>query len=360
MRTAAIFLPLALSACGSLPTEELSPALATNRQSVIGGTLDDNHYTGVVGLISTSPSGSQMLCTGFVLTPSLVLTASHCASTSSPDGGHGCGTLQPDGGLQDGDTIGAAYGTGAISVTTETNLYSATGWSQNARTLLPPGAEGGVRCGQDIALVELSTPLQNVTPLPLRLDVAPIVGEGFTAVGYGNDGAQPVSDGVRRYLSNVSVEAVGVTYSSATGKLRSTPNDFVMNRGPCGGDSGGPAIDNYGNAVGVMSRGVPTVCTSMIYTSLLPFADWLRITVRTVSAQHGEPVPQWAQEPVVDAGVDDQNDAGSPTTTTEVIPAADQNPPGGCSAAPATPALIVAAAFALLSIRRSRHGKTAG
>ena len=62
---------------------------------------------------------------------------------------------------------------------------------------------------------------------------------------------------VRRSRSGLGVLALGPLRASS-GRITVTENDFVM-PGPCGGDSGGPALDDAGFSVGVMSRGAGMV-----------------------------------------------------------------------------------------------------
>ena len=55
--------------------------------------------------------------------------------------------------------------------------------------------------------------------------------------------------------------------------------------------------------MGVMSRGAQTTCTDMVYTQLLPHADWVRTTARAMAVDGGY-FPEWLFGPAVDAGID--------------------------------------------------------
>jgi hypothetical protein len=166
-------------------------------------------------------------------------------------------------------------------------------------------------------------------------------------VGYGYDGAVAISDGVRRLRSGLKVAAIGLVRNTA-GRTVATANDWVAELGPCGGDSGGPALDELGRVIGVMSRGNPTVCQQMIYTQVAGFRDWAKNTVVEAAGRAGIPVPAWAAEPDagidagagVDAGVAPGSDAGEPL----VIPLAteEQHVPVGCSSVPGVSVALLA------------------
>jgi hypothetical protein len=59
--------------------------------------------------------------------------------------------------------------------------------------------------------------------------------------------------GLRRSRSDVVVESVGAV--NEDGRVKSTATEWVADIGPCGGDSGSPALDGAGLLIGIMSRG---------------------------------------------------------------------------------------------------------
>jgi secreted trypsin-like serine protease len=74
--------------------------------------------------------------------------------------------------------------------------------------------------------------------------------------------------------AGVKITKVGRT-KHEDGRWRTVDGDFVVDIGPCPGDSGGPALDQDGKLIGVMSRGHESTCTEMIYTRVDHHATWL-------------------------------------------------------------------------------------
>ncbi|MBK7862508.1 MAG: trypsin-like serine protease [Archangiaceae bacterium] len=331
------------------------PALEHGRSEIIGGSIDAGVGQAVAVFINPALPTGVGFCSGFLIAPNVVMTARHCVSGMSQSS-----VICAD------ETVGSTTYTATraldpvapsrFSVTSVPDVL-ATGLPPpaTARAIhVPPQSAGAPNCGTDVALIELTGELAGATPLPLRAS-APQVSEPFAAVGYGNDGATPNTDGVRRGRSDLSVTMVGEVRSTS-GRLAVTANDWVADRGPCGGDSGGPAIDPSGQVMGVMSRGNPTVCAQMIYTQVGSFREWAKqVVVNAADAGHLR-VVAWvdAELPHPDAGA--EVDAGTDAGTSDVVDAGTMPPaeePHGCTAAAGAPLLL--GALLLLSARRNRN-----
>ncbi len=158
----------------------------------------------------------------------------------------------------------------------------------------PPGDS---LCGHDIALVRTQENV-DVTPLELALDERPVEGDAYTAVGYGFLGELVGGEGTRRSLAGLHFECdqAGCAPTLVDGEVRGAA-------GPCEGDSGGPALDEQGRVVAVLSRGTVN-CESPIYVTLFAHREWLRAETRKAAEAGGYPFPRWAREPAVqDPGV---------------------------------------------------------
>jgi hypothetical protein len=179
-----------------------------------------------------------------------------------------------------------------------------------------------------------------------------------TVVGFGADGTDTSVIGRRRSRSGISVENVGAM-KAQDGKTKTMPTEWIASAGPCQGDSGSPAFDDGGRLVGVMSRGSPTGCTSMVYTRVDEpggFGAWVRGIVVDTATAAGEAPPAWTSE---SAGPDDKQPAAA--TPDAPSQGATATSTSGCNASrvPAgSPGLgsIVALTLLMLVRRRAADG----
>lgn len=312
---------------------------ASTTQPVLGGKTDDTRTNVVAIFREAAGPSTAMFCSGALIGPNLVLTAQHCVVDL---GGVGCEDTDAGTATRPGDT-GAPE---RFTVITTTDAYDANAKAfAVTRVLTLPNAKALPNCGNDVALLVLGESVPNATPLVPRLDAPPVTTETFTAVGYGYEGAID-TDGTRRSREGLGIESVGEVRIG--GKLRATTNDWVAVEGPCGGDSGSPALDVDGQIIGVMSRGQPTVCKSMLYTRVDPFAAWLRSATIDAAKSGGYSAPSWAAPASVDGGSDAASATPDPTSSCAIGP-------GGRSARSTAAAwLLVLGALALARRRPPR------
>lgn len=261
--------------------------------AVSAGGVDELHES-VVAILRTTDGE---LCTGQLIAPNLVLTAAHCTTEPTP-GPVTCASFLSDGGIVHPQVVGEPLPPGVFIVAHAATFSLSAPQAKVEAVLLPPGAVGQINCGVDVSLLRLRDPILGTTPIVPRLDLGPIVGEAFTAVGYGStQGGTIEGVGTRHLRSGVPVTSVGETLDAA-GLLRTDARDFTSGEGPCAGDSGGPALDALGRTFGVMSRGDQKTCANMVYNGIAAHAAWIRAEATVAAAALGTPPPAWVTPPV--------------------------------------------------------------
>lgn len=299
-----------LGGCADVPS-----SLGTANQRL--AEADPSDQPAVVA-VSTEVGLSSRLCTGVVIAPGLILTARHCLSFT-------------DWSLEtascDTTTLPLPSADVRITVIPGSDMdLVAPELERSVREIWMPENAGWL-CGEDLALLLLDGPLP-FAPLPISAEPfghpmsALSPGTAFTAVGYGlADGDY----GQQRMTGQASVTCVG----EACHNPQIDEREFLGESGACEGDSGGPAIDDFGAVFGIVSR-TSGDCSSTAYLSLAPHFSWLAQSARAAAEFAAEPYPSWA-EPA-------EAVTATPSTTEEPAEASSPEPPtlhahGGCSMA---------------------------
>jgi hypothetical protein len=224
------------------PDPKPMPMSEEPSEYIIGGELS-RAFAAAGALVSYSGS---VFCTATLVTRELVLTAAHCVHQTSAQ------------------SMFFVIGSEPLSPSAQSAV---------SRITVHPEWVGSVNYGSDLAVLRLTTPIDNVKPAVLYAGAASaLVGQDMTLVGYGAS-ASPACDGrgvgagARRQVK-VRVDKVAAQWISYA--FRGT--------GACNGDSGGPAfiqISGKWRQVGVTSWGDQCCVQNGNYQRLDLHQAWL-------------------------------------------------------------------------------------
>ena len=157
--------------------------------------------------------------------------------------------------------------------------------------LIPHPDYENVLDGFDVMVMKLEFPVRGVSLAPIKQGKPRVVaGDQLVAVGFGKTRHNETgSDGLLRKADNVTA----VSWQVCTGEYYGTNavrHDLQFCAGTttqrtCGGDSGGPVLDQNGIQVGITSFGISNcdLHHPRIFTRVSYFADWIQETVCAIS-----------------------------------------------------------------------------
>ena len=258
-------------------------SLGTNRtQSSIRDAEDDAETTGVVGVLKLLEGGRAGICSGTLISPNVVLTAQHCVAPLM---------------IGDHDNVDCTTSTfeepylpnRLYAVNHHYFIDDSDYYTMAYDVVVPPG--DNTLCDRDIALIILEDPIKPDKALPLipRVDSMITTHERFSAVGYGGIDWSGDGGGVRRRQDDIEIHCIGHDCGSSA----ITGAEWAGDANLCGGDSGGPAIDEQGRVIGVASRGTQD-CVGAAYTGIEPWGEWIKQSVYDAAVDAGLPPPAWS------------------------------------------------------------------
>jgi hypothetical protein len=325
MRTACVLVGLLIApACTEVPS------LSQRESDVIGGQITpEGEFPGVGSLYLMAPdlcgAPGCSTCTGTLIAPDVVLTAGHCLDPIFLD--------------QDGDGQLSSDEIPGFTLAHDT-VSSQPQVTPGASTLVHPSFDLSApsEFGQwfDIALLFLAQPITSVPPilLPSVADGESLAsGMQLELVGYGRTSNDTDETGVM-------FDAVTDLVTRGTHELQISTPGAPQN---CHGDSGGPALKDFGGGrrvVGVVSRSANGTgeCTGGgIDTRVDAYLTWIDASAPTVCIP-GECAPD-AAPPPPDGGAGADGDGG-----------------GCCSSSrdAATASALLAFVVGLMLVRRRR------
>ncbi len=215
----------------------VSPAAA-----ITDGSADGQGHPNVGGLVAPTqyPDGTWLYCSGTLISPTVFLTAAHCA--------------------EDGERVGVTFDT----------AYEAGDKVYYGTFEADPLYNQSQSDPHDIAVVVFDKPVRGITPakLPKAGSLSNLSGtQTFTSVGYG---AYEVTNGPggHQYLyDDVRMMATGTLNSTNPSWLRISMNPSTGNGGTCYGDSGGPNFLGTTQIIAAITITGDAVCrsTNVVY-----------------------------------------------------------------------------------------------
>ncbi len=291
MRIPTLLLPVVvltlLPSCGSAP--EPSRDLAARRfDPIVGGVADNDALHDAVVMVYNAAAGA--LCTGTIISQSgergVVVTARHCVSEVVSE----YVTCKND--------VGDDYAPDELYILKGSNpTHSNTAYLGNGEKIFhTPGTS---LCNADFAVIVMHENVSGIVPLRVRTSAdAYVVGEKFTAIGYGLTNPNHDYSSGKRYLrEDVTVTALGPKIGVVFSK------EFQGTASICSGDSGGPAVSADWAIIGVTSRGASCYGNDNIWTRVDSFKDTIDEAMAYAGSTYvvEEGAPPWPDD-IGDAG----------------------------------------------------------
>jgi V8-like Glu-specific endopeptidase len=209
-----------------------SLVIAAPAGAITFGSPDGNGHPNVGGLVAAQAysDGTWIYCSGTLISPTVFLTAAHCAEGDRV-------RVSFSSAYQDGD-----------------KTYAGT-WHAD------PAYNQSQSDPHDIAVVVLDKEVKGIAParLPQAGSLSNLAGnQQFTSVGYG---AYQLLKG-QPYYNDVRGVATGTLNSINPAWLRISQNPSTGNGGTCYGDSGGPNFLGTSNVIAATTITGDTACRS--------------------------------------------------------------------------------------------------
>ena len=183
--------------------------------AIVNGTADGNRHPNVGGLVNGTQyaDGTWLYCSGTLISPTVVLTAAHCA--------------------EDGEQVRVTFDP----------AYEAGDAVHRGTFRADPAYPGTNADVHDIAVVVLDRAVKGISParLPKAGSLGGLkAGQPITSVGYGAYEVTNEPGGHRYLYDDVRMVATGSLNAVTATWLRISGNAATGDGGTCYGDSGGP------------------------------------------------------------------------------------------------------------------------
>ena len=204
--------------------------------AVVNGAADGTAHPNVGGLVNDTQysDGTWLYCSGTLISPTVFLTAAHCA---------------------EGDRVGVTFDPDYVA---GDKVYYGT---FHADPLYP----GPTSDAHDIAVVVLDKAVKGITParVPAADSLSGVSStQQFTSVGYGAYEVTNQPGGHAYLYDDVRMVATGTLNAVNKTWLRISMNPSTGNGGTCYGDSGGPNFLGTSNVVAAITITGDAVCRS--------------------------------------------------------------------------------------------------
>lgn len=225
------------SACGNGQDDG---RLGRSTSAIAGGRASDaSQDYGVRVQVSTTKIGKGF-ASGLLVSPTLVLTGAHVVE----------GTNAADFFANIGECTLNATPAPPDSFTVTVGSDWTTGTVYNVKRVFVDTS--ATDCAHDIAALELDKPVTGVNIPALQLDSPPVQGTAVTDIGFGTIDDQGTATNQRQAIDGTIILTGGgsVDDPGGGGSVPVPAPYFVVNASGCVGDSGGPIMDQQGNAIG--------------------------------------------------------------------------------------------------------------
>jgi hypothetical protein len=210
-------------------------AAAAPAAAITNGVPDGERHPNVGGLVSPTqyPDGTWLYCSGTLISPTVFLTAAHCA--------------------EDGERVGVTFDSAYVA-----------GDKVHAGTFeADPLYNQSQSDPHDIAVVVFDKAIKGIAParLPAAGSLSGLSGDQqFTSVGYGAYAVTSGPGGHDFLYDDVRMVATGTLNAITPAWLRISMNPSTGDGGTCYGDSGGPNFLGTTNVVAALTVTGDAVC----------------------------------------------------------------------------------------------------
>lgn len=264
-------------------------SITTSLAGAIEGGVEDRNMFHAVAVGIGSEEQRDVLCSGTLISPNVVLTVRHCVNEVVLSDARCSARF-------DSASSGRQLWVSAAAQA----LAASESWIRVERFVVPNRSD---MCGADIALLVLAEAVPGAAPAePVLTERGFTNATGprkFSLAGFGAVDGTGAGRGTRRVRSDIPIRCVpGDATFACGGELGYiAASEFTSGAGPCSGDSGAGALDarDPGKVFGLLSRGNMGggSCSEGVFERIDPWAWFVAATVIDATPRN-EKAPSWA------------------------------------------------------------------